>query len=58
MKTIVKLIIVSSKNGQFNSNVKRIRLGDSFEVDKDCHIEKITLSNVRMIYSETDDEQQ
>lgn len=56
MKIIVKLIIVSSKNGQFNSNTKHIQLGDSLKIDKDRHIEKITLSNVKMVYSETNEE--
>ena len=57
MKIILKVTIVSSKNGTNNSRSKHVKLGDSIYIDKDEHIERIDFNDVKMVYNLTDVEE-
>ena len=54
MKTIAKLTIVSSSN---TSITKHIQLGDSIEIKEGNKTIKITLNNIKMVYSENDEQE-
>jgi hypothetical protein len=53
MNTIIvlKVTIVSSKNGSNTSRTKHLNLGSKIEISKDEHIESITLDDVKIIYN-------
>lgn len=52
MKAILKLTIVTSTNGNSNSQTKHVQLGDKIELNK--NVVSITLNDVKIVFNKDD----